>query len=136
MSKYTVPKFKNFKVIHRKNGIGIVPRESKYKSKKVVIDGITFDSKKEANRYKELKILKSAGVIECLELQKIFELQPSFKKNGKTYRKITYKADFYYFDNEKGKYIVEDVKGFKTEVYKLKKKMFEYIYKDLELKEI
>lgn len=111
-------------------------RYSKYKNKKVVVDEIEFDSKKEANRYRELKILKSAGVIERLELQKEFVLQPSFKKNGKTYRKITYKADFSYFDNEKDKYIVEDVKGFKTDIYKLKKKLFEYKFKELELKEV
>lgn len=109
---------------------------SKYHSKKVILDGIEFDSKKEAKRYSELKLLERAGQIKDLELQKVFELQPSFKKNNKTYRKTTYKADFCYFDNEKGKYIVEDVKGFKTEVYKLKKKMFEYKYQDLELKEI
>lgn len=109
---------------------------SKYHSKKVKVDGIEFDSKKEAKRYSELKLLERAGKIKDLELQKVFELQPSFKKNNKTYRKTTYKADFCYFDNEKGKYIVEDVKGFKTEVYKLKKKMFEYKYQDLELKEI
>lgn len=137
MSKYTLPKFKKNEVIITESGWwGIVPKESKYHSKKVKVDGIEFDSKKEAKRYQELKILKSAGVIECLELQKVFELQPSFKKNGKTYRKITYKADFSYFDNEKGKYIIEDVKGFKTEVYKLKKKMFEYKFKDIEIKEI
>jgi hypothetical protein len=109
---------------------------SKYHSKKIVIDEITFDSKKEGNRYLELKMLEKAGKIKDLELQKVFELQPSFKKNGKTYRKITYKADFSYFDIEKGKCIVEDIKGFKTEVYKLKKKMFEYKYQELELKEI
>lgn len=111
-------------------------RYNKFKNKKVVVDEIEFDSKKEANRYRQLKLLENAGVIEGLELQKVYELQPSFKKNGKTYRKITYKADFSYFDNEKGKYIVEDVKGFKTDVYKLKKKLFEYRFKELELKEV
>ena len=114
-------------------------KQSKYKNKKIIYDGITFDSIKEKNRYIELKILEKSGLIKDLELQKVFELQPSFKKNDKTYRKITYKSDFYYFDNEKGKYIVEDVKAsknFKTEVYKLKKKMFEYKYNDLEIREI
>lgn len=109
---------------------------SKYKSKKVVVDGIKFDSKREAKRYMELKILKKARLIKQLELQKTFELQPSFKKNGKTYRKITYKADFYYYDNQLKKYVVEDTKGFKTETYKIKKKMFEYVYPDLELVEL
>lgn len=109
---------------------------AKYKNKKVVIDDIKFDSKKEAERYVQLKMLKRARLIKDLELQKTFELQPTFKKNGKTYRKITYKADFYYYDNHLKKYVVEDTKGFKTETYKLKKKMFEYVYKDLELIEL
>ena len=109
---------------------------SKYHSKKVIYDGIKFDSIKEKNRYIELKILERAGLIKDIELQKEFILQPSFKKNGKTYRKITYKADFYYYDNHLKIYVVEDVKGMKTEVYKLKKKLFEYIYKDLELVEV
>lgn len=109
---------------------------NKYSNKKVILDDIKFDSKAERNRYMELKILEEAGLIKDIELQKEFILQPSFKKNGKTYRKISYKADFYYFDNHLGKYIVEDVKGFKTDVYKLKKKMFEYNYPELELVEV
>lgn len=109
---------------------------NKYSNKKVILDDIKFDSKREGNRYMELKILEKAGLIKELELQKEFELQPSFKKNGKTYRKITYKADFYYFDNHLNRYVVEDVKGFKTDVYSLKKKMFEYKYPDLELLEV
>ena len=114
----------------------MVKTTSKYGSKKVIIDGKKFDSKKEGKRYLELKLLEKANEIKDLELQKVFELLPSFKKNGKTYRKITYIADFCYFSIREGKYICEDVKGFKTDVYKLKKKMFEYVYKDLELKEI
>ena len=109
---------------------------NKYSNKKVILDDIKFDSKREGNRYMELKLLEKSGLIKELELQKEFELQPSFKKNGKTYRKITYKADFYYFDNHLGKYIVEDVKGFKTDVYKLKKKLFEFKYPDFELLEV
>ena len=109
---------------------------SKYHSKKVIIDGITFDSEKEGKRYQELKLLEKAGLIKNLELQKEFELQPSFKKNGKTYRKISYKADYYYYDNHLDKYVVVDTKGFKTDVYKIKKKMFEYKYQDLELIEL
>lgn len=115
---------------------GMAETTSKYHSKKAVIDGIKFDSKKEAERYIQLKLLEKAKLIKDLELQKSFELQPTFKKNGKTYRKISYIADFYYFDIHLGKYIVEDVKGFKTKEYALKKKMFEYVYKDLELIEV
>lgn len=109
---------------------------NKYRNKKVTIDGITFDSIKEGKRYQELKLLERAKDISGLKLQPQFELQPSFKKNGKTYKRITYKADFMYFDNRLNKTIVEDVKGFKTDIYKLKKKIFEYNFKNLELREI
>ncbi len=108
----------------------------KYKNKKVIIDGIKFDSLKEGKRYKELKLLERAGFIKNLELQKSFELQPSFKKNGKTIRKIVYIADFVYFDTKQGKTIIEDTKGFRTDVYTLKKKIFEYKYPELEIKEL
>jgi hypothetical protein len=107
---------------------------SKYKSNKIIIDGIKFDSKKEGSRYIQLKALLDNNKISNLELQKEYILQPSYKKNGKTIRKISYFADFVY--NENDKVIVEDVKGYKTEIYKLKKKIFEYKYPDLEIKEI
>lgn len=108
----------------------------KYHSKKVIVDGIKFDSLKEAKRYNELKILEKANEITELRLQVKFELQPSFKKNGKTIRKIEYIADFTYYDNKLNKYIIEDTKGYKTEVYKLKKKLFEYKYPHLTIKEL
>ena len=107
---------------------------SKYKAKKVVVDGIKFDSKREEQRWKDLLILQHIGEIKDLRRQVRFELQPSYKKNGKTIRAITYIADFTYFLN--GKLIVEDSKGYRTEVYKLKKKIFEYKYPELEIKEV
>lgn len=106
---------------------------TKYKNKKVTVDGIDFDSIKESVRYKQLKLLERAGLIKDLKLQTKFELQPSFRKNNKTIRAITYKADFDYLTKD-GRHIVEDVKGMETEVFKLKRKMFEYKYKDLEIK--
>ena len=109
---------------------------SKYHSKKTTIYGITFDSKKEANRYCELRLLEMAGKIKDLQLQQQFVLQPSFKKKGKTIRAITYVADFVYFDLERMKNVVEDVKGFKTKEYMLKKKIFEYKFPDLTIVEI
>lgn len=109
---------------------------SKFHSKKTVVDGIKFDSKLEAKHYKELKERERAGEIRDLILQPEFELTPSFKKNGKTYRKTSYKADFSYFDIGMDKYIIEDVKGFRTDVYKLKRKLFEYRYTALEIVEI
>lgn len=109
---------------------------NKYGNRKIIVDGIKFDSKLEANRYQELKILKKIGEIKDLDRQVKFELQPSYKKNGKTIRAIYYIADFVYYDLNKKKKIVEDTKGFKTEVYKLKKKLFEFKYPELEIKEI
>lgn len=109
---------------------------SKYHSKKVIVDGIEFMSKKEAERYYELKLLEMAGAIKDLKLQQQFVLQPPFKKNGKTIRAITYIADFTYFDLERMRNVVEDVKGYKTDVYTLKKKMFEYKYPDLTIVEV
>lgn len=98
-------------------------KKSKYSAVKTKVDGIKFDSKKEARRYKELKILERSDEIKSLELQPRFLLQEKFKYNDKTIRKIEYVADFRYID-EKGNTVVEDVKGMKTEVYKIKKKIF------------
>lgn len=105
---------------------------NKYRNKKTQVDMYVFDSIAESRRYKELALLQKAGEIRNLELQPRFLLQDSFKKNGKTYRKIEYIADFQYI--EKGKIIIEDVKGKETEVFKLKRKLFEYRYPDFELK--
>lgn len=107
----------------------------KYHNKKATYDGYTFDSLKEKNYYIKLKLLERSGYIKELELQKEFELQPSYKLNKKTNRKITYRADFTYKTTEDDKLHVIDVKGFKTDVYKLKKKLFEYKYR-IEIEEI
>ena len=106
----------------------------KYLSKKTVVDGITFDSKKESLRYLELKRKQELGQISNLELQPSFLLQEKFKRDGKTYRPIVYVADFRYIEN--GKIIVEDVKGFKTKEYQLKKKMLLYKYEGFEFREV
>jgi len=108
---------------------------SKYHSKKVIIDGHKFDSKKEAQYYLYLKSELKKGAIYNLELQKEFILQESFKLNNKTRRKITYKADFTYKTTKDDKLHVIDVKGFKTEIYRLKKKLFEKRY-GIEVEEI
>ena len=95
---------------------------NKYRNKRVVVDGISFDSKKEAARYKELRMLERAEIISGLQLQVPFELIP--KQNGE--RACTYKADFVYEQN--GKKVVEDTKGMKTDVYKIKRKLMLYRY--------
>lgn len=109
---------------------------SKYGNKKIVVDGEEFDSQLEANRWYELKLLQRAKQIKDLRRQIRFELQSSYKKNGKTIQSINYIADFVYYDLNKKKVVVEDTKGFKTETYKLKKKIFEYIHPELEITEI
>ena len=96
----------------------------KYSNKKTIADGIKFDSKAEARRYKELVLAQKAGIIRDLELQPEFLLQDKFKYNGKTERAVKYIADFKYFDVSKGVYVVEDVKGVQTEVFKIKRKLF------------
>lgn len=69
---------------------------NKYRNKKVIVEDYVFDSIAESKRYKELALLQRAGEIQDLQLQPKFLLQESFKKNGKTYRKIEYIADFMY----------------------------------------
>ena len=83
---------------------------NKYRNEKIQIDRYVFDSKAEGKRYRELALLERAGEITELKLQPRFLLQESFKKNGKTYRKIEYVGDFMYLQN--GKYIVEDIKRY------------------------
>lgn len=106
---------------------------NKYRNKKVVIDNILFDSKREANYYIYLKMLEKSGKIKNLELQKKFTLQGSFKLNGKTVREIAYIADFVYED-DKGIHVV-DTKGYRTEVYRIKKKLFAKKY-GIEIEEV
>lgn len=102
---------------------------SKYNSKKTVVDGQTFDSKKEANRYQELVLLEKAGVIKNLSRQVKFVLIPSQRdENGKVIeRECSYKADFVYYE-EDGETVVEDVKGFRTKEYIVKRKLMLYQY--------
>lgn len=98
---------------------------SKYHAKKTTIDGIEFDSAKEARRYTKLRDMEEEGKIQHLRLQVPFELVPSFECDGVKYRGMKYVADFVYCRD--GKQIVEDVKGVKTAEYKLKKKLMAYV---------
>lgn len=95
---------------------------NKYHNKKITIDGILFDSKREGNYYTKLKLMQNAGLIWNLELQKKYILQASFTFNGKKIREISYYADFVYEDKD-GLHVV-DTKGYRTDTYKLKKKLF------------
>lgn len=103
---------------------------NKYNNQKTTIDGHTFDSKKEAQRYVQLRELEKSGRIKQLKLQEDFILQPKFKdQNGKTVREIKYRADFVYLDSITNQWIIEDVKSEATrkdKVYRMKKKMMAY----------
>lgn len=95
---------------------------SKYHARKTVVDGITFDSRREADRYLVLKNMEEDGAIEDLRRQVRYELVPAFDVDGKHYRPVFYVADFVYVED--GKEVVEDVKGMATDVYRLKSKLF------------
>lgn len=98
---------------------------SKYGNKKTVVDGITFDSKAEARRYIELKVLEAKGEIEKLELQPKYKLISKYTLEGRTVRETNYIGDFQYYCHKRKKLIVEDVKGApETDVFKLKRKLF------------
>ncbi len=115
-------------------------KQNKYKNKKTEYRGIKFDSIKEKNRYLILKDMERLGQIEELQLQVKYELQPSYKIGNKKIRSINYIADFVYYKiykrggTEIREQIIEDCKGYKTQIYKIKKKMFEYKY-GMEIKE-
>jgi len=103
-------------------------RNDYYRTKKV--NG--YDSKTECKRALELKLLERAGEIRDLREQVTFELQPAFKNNqGKAVRKMDYIADFTYYDNKLKANVVEESKGFKTEKYRLKAKIFQFKYPEL-----
>jgi hypothetical protein len=100
---------------------------SKYRNIKTEVDGIVFDSKAEARRYMELRLLEKANEISDLRLQYPFECKINEKKI------CTYRADFDYFEGDQ--WVVEDVKGFRTQVYKLKKKLVEALH-GIEIREV
>lgn len=95
---------------------------NKYRAKATVVDGIRFHSKRESERYQELKLLERAGKISNLRLQHKFPIDVNAA------RICTYIADFVYFDEVHRLNIVEDVKGAKTALYSLKKKLVQAIY--------
>ena len=106
---------------------------SKYNNRKTVVDGITFDSRDEALYYEALKDLKEKGLIKDYELQPKFLLQEAFVKDGKKYRAINYIADFRVINNDGSVYLV-DIKGMLTTEFKIKMKLFNYKYPDIELR--
>lgn len=105
------------------------PKKNKYNAKKTEVDNIRFDSIAESNMYKQLKPLEQAGAIRDLQFQVPFELIPEFvNANGKKQKPVTYIADFVFFDTEKNRTRVLDCKGYRTDMYKMKKKIFDWRY--------
>ena len=116
--------------------LGTAPKRSKYGNVPTVVNGIRFSSKKEANRYSELMLLRKAGRIIQLRLQPSFTLTEAFiTPDGERIGASRYVADFSYVDTETGEYVVEDVKGVRTAVYLQKKKQMLDKY-DIRIKEI
>ena len=101
--------------------------KSKYGNRKINMAGEVFDSRLEARRYQVLRLLERAGEIRGLRRQVRFELIPAYTKGKRKVKAVTYVADFVYTD-KLGRTHVEDAKGYKTDVYKLKKKLFEWRY--------
>lgn len=97
---------------------------NKYGARKTVVDGITFDSKAEAKYYEHLKWLKQAKQIKDFSLQPRFELQETFKKHDKTFRKIEYIADFEITHLDGTKEVI-DIKGMETKEFSIKRKLYE-----------
>lgn len=105
-------------------------RNGKYNARKVKADGYTFDSRAEYARYCELKLLLAARVIADLSVHPRYTLQEAFTDGtGRRQRAVTYEADFTYIDGETGGFVVEDVKGVQTPVFKLKWKLLMYRYR-------
>ena len=101
--------------------------KSKYNNRKVTYQGLTFDSQKEFEYYLILKDKEKRGLVFNIKRQVPLEIQPAFTdKTGVKHRAIIYKADFVYTDRVTGTERYIDVKGFKTDVYKLKKKLLAY----------
>jgi len=102
-----------------------LPRANKYNAVKTTVDGVVFDSKAEARRYGELKLLKHTGAIIW------FSRQPSFLLAGG----VRYRPDFIVCGQD-GRIWVEDVKGMETPEFKIKKKLFQEMYPDIWLEVI
>ncbi|AQL56429.1 DUF1064 domain-containing protein [Abyssicoccus albus] len=109
--------------------------KSKYGAKKIIVDGIKFDSKVEASYYKVLKHKQEIGEVKDFELQPEIEIIPSFKYKNRKRRPMVYRMDFKveYYD---GLIVYVDIKGMPTPDAKLKRKLVEHMFRDNELEHI
>lgn len=121
--------------IMQKRPAAAAPAKRKYNNKKVVVDGIQFDSIKEARHYTNLTLLARAGQIRDLRLQVTYDLAPKVKLDGRTKPALRYKADFVYFDVKVGREVVEDVKGMRTKEYRIKRHLMMSVH-GIEVREV
>lgn len=133
-------------VAQKRGSMGYNYTGNKYHSKKAMVDGVVFDSKKEAERYQELKLLERAGKITDLQRQVKFILIPAIRepdtigarggvKKGRIIeRECSYMADFCYVTSD-GLKVVEDTKGFRTKDYIIKRKLMLWVH-GIKIKEI
>ena len=111
------------------------PKRHKYGARRATAaDGTQFPSKAERDRYEELVLLQMAGAISELTCQPRFVLQETFKSRGKTIRSISYVADFSYREPANSCLVVEDTKGMRTPVFRLKEKLFLKRYPNIDFR--
>lgn len=114
-------------------------RMSKYGNRRITVDGETFDSQREYRRWCELRLMEKAGLIKELRRQVKFVLIPAQRSGGKVAeRECAYIADFVYLEKmglNEWKTVVEDAKGCRTEVYKIKRKLMRYVH-GIEVQEV
>ena len=113
---------------------------NKYRARKTIVEGIEFDSKKEAQRYMELRLLEREGEIRNLRRQIRIPLLPSQKRDDGNERGVDYICDFIYTDEKTNKIVIEDVKGYRGgaayAVFVIKRKLLKWRYPDYLFKEI
>jgi hypothetical protein len=105
-------------------------RRNKYGARKVVVDGLKFDSQREAKRWHDLKWLEGSGIISQLERQVPYVLAPAVNLHGEKRKKtaLRYVADFRYFDAKAGHFVVEDAKGHETDVARIKRHLMKSVH--------
>lgn len=109
---------------------------TKYRSRRVEVNGITYDSKREANRHQELLLMERAGLVRELRSQVQFELVPGVRIEGEKRARppMRYTADFVYLD-ESGAMVVEDAKGMQTKDYRMRKHLMKAVH-NISVKEV
>lgn len=109
----------------------MIVKKNKYHNKKLETPDGKFDSKREYQEWCRLKLLQKAGLISALERQKEFQLIPTIRTEKETLRRTSYFADFFYFDTSLNVWVANDTKGYKTDVFQIKKKLMLWLYPNI-----